>query len=562
MDTMNARPIAVAPRLIAVVAATVALLLPLVPGAASAQWWKEPPANRLDVKKVEGDTAARVKWDDGYIQVKAGATADPVLALNPAHARGLALDAARQLGYFKLAEIIEGVSIDGVTVVKNAMVADQTVRSTVQARIKGAVVISENVRDVPGGGVWAEVEMGLRLRGPGGVADPVTTWAAGRPADRYPADQRIRANEHYTGLIIDASDAGFSPALAPRVLEEGTTKPVFPQGPVGYAVAMSEARLAGGAGANPLIVRAVKASGTRNGDLVVSQRDAERVLAADRAGGFLSKGAVVVVYGKERRELAAHPGKQHALVIGIDEYTGQGQGGYTKLSAAERDAKALGQLLARGAGGVTVLENRAATRAKVIEALQGLRGRVRDEDSVVLFFAGHGSVGPGDDGRLHYYLVPHDGEVAKLSQTALMDDRLEELIGNLPARQVIVILDACYSGGGTGVIRARGVANPTGPRPAPRAFVEASAGRVVISASAPDQPAFEDDQRGGLLTSYILEGLRGAADLDGDGAVTVLELYQFVSPRVREYARRNYQMEQTPVLEVRGLSGEIVLTRR
>jgi len=95
-----------------------------------------------------------------------------------------------------------------------------------------------------------------------------------------------------------------------------------------------------------------------------------------------------------------------------------------------------------------------------------------------------------------------------------------------------------------------------------RPLIEASAGRVVISASRPDQAAFEDDQRGGLFTSFILEGLRGPADLDGDGKVTVLELYQFVSPRVREYSRQHYQAEQTPVLEVRGLSGEIVMARR
>jgi uncharacterized caspase-like protein len=113
------------------------------------------------------------------------------------------------------------------------------------------------------------------------------------------------------------------------------------------------------------------------------------------------------------------------------------------------------------------------------------------------------------------------------------------------------------------VIRARGVDNPAVRPPATaRPLIEASTGRVVISASRPDQPAFEDDRRGGLFTSFLVEGLRGAADLDGDGKITALELYQFVSPRVREYSRQNYQAEQTPVLEVRSATGEIVLARR
>ena len=59
-----------------------------------------------------------------------------------------------------------------------------------------------------------------------------------------------------------------------------------------------------------------------------------------------------------------------------------------------------------------------------------------------------------------------------------------------------------------------------------------------------------------------LEGLRGGADLDGNGSVTVLELYQYLSPRVEDYARQRFQADQTPVLEVRGLSGEITLAGR
>jgi hypothetical protein len=463
-------------------------------------------------------------------------------------------------------------------VVKNAMVADQTVRSTVQARIKGAVVVSQTVQDLPDGSVWAEVVMGLRLRGAGGVTAAIAACAAARPADPFRADQAFRVNETYTGLIVDASDAGFSPALAPRLLEEGSGKVVFgphtvapaalaQAGPVGYAPAMSDARQSGRVGDNPLIVRAVGTTGGRKGDLLLSARDAERVLAADRASPFLGRAAVVLVLGKEQRELAAQPGKRHALLVGVDDYRQGVKGAFTPLNFAARDAQAVAQLLT-GSGGfaadaVTLLANQGATRDRIVDRLRGLRARVGEEDSVVLFFSGHGSIGPGPDGRLHYYLVPHDGQLTDLAGTALMDDLLEELIGQLPARQVVIILDACYSGGGGGVIRTRGMTNPAVTTPPPvRPLVEATAGRVVVAASRPDQPAFEDDRRGGLFTSYVLEGLRGAADLNGDGVVSVLELFQFVSPRVRDYSRQNYQTEQTPVLEVRGLSGEIILARR
>lgn len=557
-------------------AALAVLLVAVSPQAAAAQWWKEPATSRLDKKSVAGATAARVKWDDGYIEVQAGATADPALALNRAHEQGLARDAARQLAYFKLAEIVEGVAIDGTTIVKNAMVTDQTVRATVQGRIKGAVVVQETVRDVPGGGVWAEVVMGLRLRGPGSLAESVRGWAAARPADGFAGDGAFRVSGAYTGVVVDASDAPFSPALSPRLLEEGSSKVVFgphvvepaafaQQGPVGYAVSLPEAVRSGRVGANPLIVRAVAASGGQQGDLVLSRNDAERVLAAERAGGVLGRAAVTVVMGRERSELAARAGRRHALLVGIDDYQQGGPGGASRLSFAARDAASLGQALARRGGfasdAVTVLDDRNATRAAVLAALERLRAVVREEDSVVLFFSGHGSMGPGEDARPHYYLVPWDGRLDDLAGTALMDQHLEELLGQLPAREVVVILDACYSGGGAAMIR--GLSARSAVTPPARPPLEATVGRVVISASRPEQPAYEDAQRGGgLLTSYVVEGLDGAADLDGDGRVTVLELFQFVSPRVREFSRQHYPSEQTPVLEVRGLSGEIVLARR
>lgn len=549
--------------------------------AADAQWWKEPaPANRLDQRASDpsGETAARLKWDDGYVEVKAGATADRAIALNCAHERGLALDAARQLAYFKLAEIVDGVTVDGTTVVKDAMVADQVVRTRVQGRIRGARVLSEKVVDPTCGAVWAEVQMGLLLRGPDSLADAVTPWAGVQPASRYAPDTRIRVTERYTGLIVDASDTGFSPALAPRFVEEASTKVVFgphlvqqaslaQQGPVGYAASLTDARAAQRVGDNPLIVRARTEAGARRGDLTISARDAERLLAADREGGFLARGAVIVALGKQTPELAASPGRRHALVVGINDYVQGVDGALARLDYAARDAEAFATTLVRGGGfaadAVTLLRDGDATRARVLDGLQRLKQRVREGDVVVIYFAGHGSVGPGDDGRSHYYLVPQDGQTTRLAATALADDLLEELIGQLPSRQVVVILDACYSGGVRGAIRARGQRAPGVTAPAPRPIVEAAAGRLMMAASNPDQEAWEHPQKGGgLFTAFLVEGLAGAADVNRDGKITVLELFDWVQPLVTDFAQREIQVEQTPMLEVRELSKQIVLTRR
>jgi hypothetical protein len=552
------------------------LSAPAVVTAQGREWWKEPPESRLDqrIGDLSTTTASRVKWDDGYIEVRAAGTADRSRAFNLSRRREMAMEAARDDGYRRLAEVVEGVAVDGVTQVKNAVTQDPALRTRVQARIRGAVIVSEQTRDLADGGAAAEIVMGLRLRGAGSLAESIGPWAASRPVEPYRSDPAFRVNELYTGLLVDASDVGFLPALAPRLLEDGTGRMVFgpqmvqqavlnQQGPVEYAAAMSDARQKGRAGANPLIVRAVASAGVYKGDLVVSPRDAARVASADRAGRFLDRAAVTVVYGKEQRALPA--GRRFALVVG----TGDDQppaGGEGRAVHAARDARTLASLLQQSgfaAADVILLESREATRRRVLAELRRMRGRVQDEDTIVIFFSGRGSVGPAEDGRLHYYLVPYDGRLADLARTALEDDQLEEAIGNLPARQVVVLLDASFSGGDTPTIRSRSLSNPAvTTAPAVRPLVGASTGRAVLSASPPDQPAFEDDQRGGLFSSFLVEALRGAADLNGDGAITVFELFQFVSPRLGEYTRTHYQIEQRAVLEIHVLAGEIAITRR
>jgi uncharacterized caspase-like protein len=205
------------------------------------------------------------------------------------------------------------------------------------------------------------------------------------------------------------------------------------------------------------------------------------------------------------------------------------------------------------------LVNSQARRDAVYAALRDLQRRVGDEDVVLIYFSGHGTVGPGSEASPHYYLLPHDGRLDDLDRTAIRDDAFEELIAQLSARQVVVWLDACHSGG-VGGHRAKGVGQPTVRLPAGRTFVEASLGRVVISASRPDQPALEDERLGhGVFTHFLLEGLGGLADRNGDGQVTVLEMYEHVSRAVRGYSQAIHGFEQVPVLDVRGMTGELVV---
>lgn len=72
---------------------------------------------------------------------------------------------------------------------------------------------------------------------------------------------------------------------------------------------------------------------------------------------------------------------------------------------------------------------------------------------------------------------------------------------------------------------------------------------VVLAASSGAQVSSTYDQKGhGLLTYYFLKGLQGEADKNNDGAIDLVEIFDYVKPQVGRTARRDFNNEQTPQL--------------
>ena len=85
--------------------------------------------------------------------------------------------------------------------------------------------------------------------------------------------------------------------------------------------------------------------------------------------------------------------------------------------------------------------------------------------------------------------------------------------------------------------------------------ISSGKGRVIITASGPNEVSAEDDQlQHGVFTYYLVEGLGGAADYDKDGLVTVDEAYRYVSHAVPQATAQ----EQHPV-KVGAVEGQLVL---
>ncbi len=225
-----------------------------------------------------------------------------------------------------------------------------------------------------------------------------------------------------------------------------------------------------------------------------------------------------------------------SVVIGIDTYEN-----VRHLRYASSDAQAFYDYLIQNFNvprdNVTLLLNREARLDNIKSALgTHLKRKAGKDDMVFIYFAGHGATeadtaSPDGDG-LEKYILPCDADLKDLFATALPMSDIARIFNRIQSERIIFIADACYSGASGG--RTIGI-------PGMRATVSENfmnristgKGRVIITASGANEISVEDDDlKHGVFTYYLLEGLKGKADFDRDGIITVDEAYTYVSNNV------------------------------
>ncbi len=233
----------------------------------------------------------------------------------------------------------------------------------------------------------------------------------------------------------------------------------------------------------------------------------------------------------------------YAIVIGIDNYQSPS---FPKLTYAVKDAQAITDYLqSQGYDKIFTLYNEQASKQNILEAMQNLVApRVKANDRVLVFFAGHGyteNLGGKDRG----YIVPFDG--GKRSASYISMEELEtqsSYMGN--ARHQLFIMDSCY-GGLLSDTRASLV-----PSTVPEYLNEVSkrSARQVITAGGPGQQVLDGGPKGhSYFVDYLLEALQdGMADLNRDGYITFDELSAYLIPR----ASNRYQTPSVGILPGHG----------
>jgi hypothetical protein len=227
------------------------------------------------------------------------------------------------------------------------------------------------------------------------------------------------------------------------------------------------------------------------------------------------------------------PGNNYALVIGIDDYATP----LPKLKTAVNDAKSFAGLLTSKYGfQVTTLLNQDATRDKILGAITHFRKALAENDSFLIYYAGHGSY---DRATEKGYWLPVDADSDPLitSRDISADDLITEVRG-LAARHVIIISDSCFSGD---LSRDAGDISPSDGNQAYIHRMQRAPSRTLM-ASGSDEPVSDSGSQGhSVFAALLLQAMQSR----GGQTFTADDL--FVSIRKSVLARSGQSPQYSPL---------------
>lgn len=241
-----------------------------------------------------------------------------------------------------------------------------------------------------------------------------------------------------------------------------------------------------------------------------------------------------------------------------------GVGGFSdpsirKLEFPSSDALRVGDFF-RSAGvpeeNITILSGQEATRNEILAKLSKIRQQMDDQSLGVFYFSGHGAplisynAETGQGEVKDAALVPYDARDAMLADTGISLSALRAKITETD-KEWIVILDACFSGKAGRSIMPPGVKGMV-VMPTELPSIQKSDVCWLLATSGDNYANEHAADQSGLFTHFLLQALNAApgADADGNGELSIREVYDWTSVRVVKWSR-SQGLYQKPEMDVR-----------
>ena len=242
--------------------------------------------------------------------------------------------------------------------------------------------------------------------------------------------------------------------------------------------------------------------------------------------------------------------RSYALVVGISAYRNLPQN--LQLNYSERDAEGIYSILISPEGGNFRAENvrkligTRATRENIRQALEEWLPSVsKEDDRVLIYFAGHGFIYGGNG-----YLAPYDFDMKAAETTGYPMDSLGKVIGGkIKAKWKVLLTDSCHSGA---------ITPETSNEKVNQKLLSLNTSLFSLTASRDRERSFESPDFGGghgVFTYYVMRGMEGEADENGDGIVNADELAEYVRRNVRQATKS----EQNPTSDRGSFDADMLL---
>jgi len=248
---------------------------------------------------------------------------------------------------------------------------------------------------------------------------------------------------------------------------------------------------------------------------------------------------------------------RRALLIGINHYYLDDTIG--NLQYCVNDVVELDKILSdelRGDFSTQLLHSeidnvkRLPTRSNIMSLISLLANNSESNDSILLYFAGHGFEQEGVN-----YLLPADSRHNVLSETAIPFRWVKETLNKSLARKKFIVVDACHSGSTIG--RSPSVSMT---RSFHKEMFSEAEGFAVLSSCKIGQLSYDYPEKNhGVFSYYLLEGLKGLADSDGDYIITVPDANNYVSRKLHEWSLAK-DVQQNPTFDYK-VSGDFIFVR-
>ena len=252
--------------------------------------------------------------------------------------------------------------------------------------------------------------------------------------------------------------------------------------------------------------------------VVLPERDSTVEIFAENSHGVSTPAAFRFLWNGRAPAAAKGLSTLHVLAIGISKYRDDTM----SLGYPAKDARDFAATLVTQKGKlygdiqVTILTDAQATRQAVLDALAGLKKRVRENDVGMLFIAGHGYNNKDNT----YFYVPYDFDRKLQDSTGVVYSAIRGTLADMSGRAILFI-DTCHAGNVLGGTNLTAIIND----------LTARENNVIVFASSTQKELSQesDEWRNGAFTKALVEGIRGGGDVFRKGKVMYTGLHAYLS---------------------------------